>query len=172
MNFKNKSKVFYPSHGAGWVKELKTIEFNGVTKEYYEFEFINKTLTISTPVDNVQNLGVRAVCDSGCIKDLIKTLKSKPVETPPVTDYNNFIELLKELDDKAQIESFIKIIQYCNFMKRQRETDGRLIPVGITRYIKNSASHIISELAVASDLDYKDAEKMFCDISGLDCGTN
>ena len=52
MNLKQGSKVFYPSHGAGWVKKLKSITFSGKEKDYFEFELINNDIGISTPVDN------------------------------------------------------------------------------------------------------------------------
>ena len=68
MNFKVGSKVFYPSHGAGWIRNKKEIEFNGTKKMYYEFEFINSTLTVSSPIDNINNLNIRDVFSQKEIK--------------------------------------------------------------------------------------------------------
>lgn len=75
MNFKIGSKVFYPSHGAGWIKGEKEIEFNGEKKRYFEFELITNLLSISTPVDNVDNLGIRPVLSKKEIVEKISILK-------------------------------------------------------------------------------------------------
>ena len=75
MKFKVGSKVFYPSHGAGYIKKKKEIEFDGVKKEYFEFELATNPLSISTPIDNVENLGIREVMPVEQIKNFIKILK-------------------------------------------------------------------------------------------------
>jgi RNA polymerase-interacting CarD/CdnL/TRCF family regulator len=49
MKLKVGSKVFYPSHGAGYIKREKEIEFNGEKKRYFEFELATNPLSISTP---------------------------------------------------------------------------------------------------------------------------
>ena len=71
MDFKVGSKVFYPSQGAGWIKNQKEIEFNGQKKLYFEFEFINSPISISTPLDNVNNLNIRDVESAKSIKEKI-----------------------------------------------------------------------------------------------------
>ncbi len=80
MNFKVGTKVFYPSHRAGWIKAQKEIEFNGTKKMYYEFEFIVASITISTPLDNVDNLNIRAVFSPKEIKEKIKVLKKDSLQ--------------------------------------------------------------------------------------------
>jgi RNA polymerase-interacting CarD/CdnL/TRCF family regulator len=101
MNLKIGSKVFYPSHGAGWVKQQKEIEFNGEKKQYIEFEFINSAITVSTPINNVENLSVRLVHPANSIKDKISVLKKKPTKDPKTTDFNKLMELFKGLENAA-----------------------------------------------------------------------
>ena len=162
------SKVFYPAHGAGWVRGMKQIEFGGETKKYYEFEFINKSLTISTPVENIDNLGIRPVAEPKKIRTQIKALKAKTKEKPPTKDYNSFIEMIKRKDMEANVSSFLEIIQYCNYIKTIRVKEGRLIPVTINKYIKNSVANIISELAVAENSSYEKAQIDFVKITGFE----
>ena len=82
MTLKVGSKVYYPSHGAGWVRDEKDIEFNGEIKKYFEFELITNPLRISTPVDNVEELGIRLVLPPKDIKETIKVLKKTPATNP------------------------------------------------------------------------------------------
>lgn len=168
MTFKIGSKVFYPSHGAGWVKQEKEIEFNGQIKQYFEFEFINSALTISTPIENIDNLRVRAVYSAKDIKEKISLLKKKSTKDPKTTDFNKLMELFKKLEDGANIESAIETIQYCNHVKKGRERDGRLIPVTIENELNRAINDIVGELAVSSGVKLFTAAKTFEKITGLE----
>ncbi|MCB9803239.1 hypothetical protein H6763_00215 [Candidatus Nomurabacteria bacterium] len=162
------SKVFYPSHGAGQIVKEKKIEFAGETKRYFEFSFLNKKLTISTPVQNIGKLGIRTVLPIEDILQQIKLLKKKPALDPQTKDYNELMNKIQELDQKGEVASFVEIIQYANFEKIYRNNEGRLIPVSITKFIKSSVEHIVSEMAVSQGISYDDAAKQFTATTGLE----
>lgn len=167
MDLKVGSKVFYPSHGAGKVKAQKDIEFNGEIKKYFEFELITNPLTISTPVENIDMLGIREVLPKKKIIEEIKVLKKNPSKNPKVADFNIMLNMFKELEDKSDIKSTIEIIQYCNFIKKQREKEGRLIPTSIEKELEESVKNIVGELAIASDKSLDDANKEFAKTTGI-----
>lgn len=168
MNFKIGSKVFYPSHGAGWIKGEKEIEFDGEKKKYFEFELITNLLSISTPVNNVENLGIRPVLSAKDIKQKISLLKKSPAIDPKVKDFNIMLNTFKELEESSSIDDSIKIIQYCNFVKKSREKEGRLIPVSIEKQLESAIKNIVGELAVSGGTSLKTASKNFSDITGID----
>ncbi len=167
MEFKVGSKVFYPSHGAGWIKDQKEIEFNDQKKMYFEFAFINSPISISTPLDNIENLNIRAVESPEQIKEKIKVLKKTPNKDPKTKDFNKLIEILRRLEKQATVESAIETIQYCNFVKKVREKDGRLFPVSIESELKRAVGDIVGELAVSSDIEFMAAAEIFREITGL-----
>lgn len=167
MTFKINSKVFYPAHGAGWIKGKNDIDFAGEIKSYYEFEFINNPLSISTPVDNVVKLKVREVHEPELIRKKLKALKKEPIIKPPTESYNEFINLIRGKDLTGEIDEFVTIIQYCNYIKSKREEDGRLIPTSIIKYTKNSIAYLIGELAVSADLSFEDSQKEFEKLTGI-----
>lgn len=167
MELKVGSKVFYPSHGAGKVKAQKEIEFNGEKKKYFEFELITNPLSISTPVDNVESLGVREVLPVKKIMEEIKVLKSNPSKNPKVTDFNIMLNMFKELEEKSDIKSSIEIVQYCNFIKKRREKEGRLIPTSIEKQLEESVRNIIGELAISSDKTLDEANQQFQKVTGI-----
>jgi RNA polymerase-interacting CarD/CdnL/TRCF family regulator len=167
MDIKVKSKVFYPSHGAGWVKREKEIEFNGERKKYFEFELINNPLTISTPIENIEMLGIRPVRDGKDIRETIKALKNKPTKKPDTKDFNNLMSILQELESRATIEGDIEIIQICNHIIKSREKEGRLIPVTIEKQLSQAISDITGELAVSEDTSLEKAQSSFARITGI-----
>ena len=161
MNITIKSKIFYPIHGAGWVKKARTIEVGGQKRKYLEFEFINSGLTVSTPLENIDKLGIRKINSVKTIEKAIKSLRKKKAKKPPTTDYNSFINLTKELANSGELENFVLIICYSQSIKKQRNKDGRLIPTGVINNIRRTIDFIISELAVAKNISYEDAQKEF-----------
>ena len=168
MKFKVGSKVFYPSHGAGFIKREKEIEFNGEKKKYFEFELVTNPLSISTPVDNVENLGIRDIMPIEKIKSSIKVLKKTPAVNPKVKDFNTMLNMFKDLDESSDIEASIQSIQYCNFVKKQREKEGRLIPISIEKQLEGAIRNIVGELAVSTGVTLKTASKNFTKITGIE----
>ncbi len=168
MKFKVGSKVFYPSHGAGYIKKKKEIEFDGVKKEYFEFELATNPLSISTPIDNVENLGIREVMPVEQIKNFIKILKKSPSIDPKVRDFNMMIKLFKELEESSDLEAPVQIIQYCNYVKEKRKKEGRLIPITLEKQLEGAIANLVGELAVSSDISLEQASKMFTKLSGIE----
>jgi CarD family transcriptional regulator len=167
MEFKVGSKVFYPSHGAGVIKREKEIEFDGDKKKYFEFQLITNPLSISTPVDNVNNLGIREVLPIKEIEEALKTLKKTPTVDPEAADFNKLIKIFKELEESSDIEASIQIIQYCNFVKEKRKKEGRLIPVTIEKQLEGAIRNIVGEIAVSEGITLKTASEKFTKFTGL-----
>jgi CarD family transcriptional regulator len=167
MELKIGSKVFYPSHGAGKVKAQKDIEFNGEIKKYFEFELITNPLTISTPVENVESLGVREVLPRKKILEEIKGLKKTPTKNPKIEDFNIMLNMFRELEEKSDIKATIEIIQYCNYIKKHREKEGRLIPTSIEKQIEESVKDVVGELAISSDKTLEEAHEEFTKMTGI-----
>ncbi len=168
MKFKVGSKVFYPSHGAGVIKREKEIEFNGEKKKYFEFELITNPLSISTPVDNVENLGIRPILPIKKIEEAIKVLKKTPAIDPKVKDFNMMLKMFKDLEESSELGASIQIIQYCNFVKKVREKEGRLIPVTIEKQLEGAIRNIVGEMAVSGGTTLKTASEKFTKITGID----
>lgn len=168
MDLKVGSKVFYPSHGAGWVRTEKEIEFNGEKKKYFEFELVTNPLRISAPIDNIDNLGIRSVLSVEKIKEAIQVLKKSPSVKPKVKDFNIMLNLFKDLEESSDLSASIQIIQYCNNVKKTREKEGRLIPVSIEKQLENAIRNIVGELAVSSGTSLKTASLNFSKITGIE----
>jgi len=161
------SKIFYPSHGAGWIVKKKNIEFCGKEQEYFEFKFVNSPLTISTPIDKLKTLGVREVISVDKMLNLLKKLGETVKKSQTDQDYNKFIEEMKELDNTGNAANFVEIIIKCGCVRDSRKEDKRIIPVNITKSIKNSIIYLVAELAVIKDLTMEEAVKEFEEITKI-----
>jgi RNA polymerase-interacting CarD/CdnL/TRCF family regulator len=168
MNIDVNSKIFYPSHGAGWVIDKKEIEFCGEKRIYLEFKFIDSQLTISTPLSNIETLGIREINSQELITKAVDAIVKEKMIDPEQSDYNIFITKIREYDSNGQLDDFVKMIQYCNFIKGQREDTKRVIPANIVKYFKLGISYIVSEMAVAKGTDYDSAMSEFKTATGLE----
>jgi RNA polymerase-interacting CarD/CdnL/TRCF family regulator len=168
MKLKVNTKIFYPGHGAGTIKRTQKIDFAGEVKLYYEFEFINNELTISTPVENVEKLGVRKINKAEDIKKTLRTLKKEPAKAAPSENYNELMNIIRKKDLSGDINEFVEIIQFCNHVKKERDIDKRLIPTSIVKHIKNCSYYLIGELALAQNTCYEKASEEFFKIANLE----
>lgn len=173
MNYRNMalkvgSKVFYPTHGAGFIKDKKYIEFNGEEKEYFVFDLINSPLAISTPVENLEMLGIRPVLKSTEIKAKVKILKKTPTINPKNKDFNELISIFEDLNKNADIDSAIRVIQHCNFVKAERIADGRLIPVTIEKELDKAILDIVGELAISAGIKLTTAAEQLMKVTGIE----
>lgn len=133
---------------------MKEIEFGGEKKQYLEFEFVNSQLSVSTPIENIHRLNIRAIYSPQKIRKAISVLRKNKSKKPTSSDFNLLSNQIKELEEKGEIEAFIEIIQYCNFIKKEREKDGRLLPGSIERNFKNAIEQIAAEFSLSADISY------------------
>ena len=111
--------------------------------------------------------GVLTVTKITIIFEFDNLPKKTPSKDPKTKDFNKLIEIFKKLADQATIESAIETIQYCNFVKKIREKDGRLIPVSIENELNRAIGDIVGELAVSSGTKFETAAKTFEKVTGI-----
>ncbi len=77
------------------------------------------------------------------------------------------MEIFKKTESQASIESAIETIQYCNYVKREREKDGRLIPVSIENELARAMGDIVGEFSKPSNTKLE-RWKAFEKITGIE----
>jgi len=77
------------------------------------------------------------------------------------------MNVIKKKDLSGDINEFVQIIQFCNYVTSEREDDGRLIPTSIVKHVKNAIYYLVGELALAQNITYDNAAKEFSKITGL-----
>ena len=165
--FKLGDHIFYPNHGAGTITAKKQIEIGGTKNMYFEFKFVNSNLAVSTPVQNMERLGVRHIEKASVLRKALRALKARKSQKPPTVEYNPLARDLKILEESGKIDDSIKVIRYCNYIVKMRESEGRLIPITITRFIQTAMHNLIGELSLAAKKDYDKATEEFEKLTGL-----
>jgi hypothetical protein len=78
------------------------------------------------------------------------------------------LNMFKDLEESSDIESSVKIIQYCNYVKKSREREGRLIPTSIEKQLEGAIKNIVGELSVSTGVTLKTASKKFTTITNIE----
>lgn len=72
-------KVVHPMHGAGIVKDIKTIMLAGVEREYYVVCFIVGNMVSDIPVDGCERIGIREVIEVSDAKKVLDFFRTYDV---------------------------------------------------------------------------------------------
>ncbi len=69
--------VVYPSHGVGFIEDVKVQNIAGVSLELLVIKFKDK-MTLKIPMKKAENSGLRLISKSSDIDSVMKVLKDKP----------------------------------------------------------------------------------------------
>ena len=151
MKFKKGDTVIYPQHGACLVQGTEKKAMFGETKEYLILRSIIGEMTLSVPLDSVEQVGVRPPVNSDELEDLVAVL-SKPDPRVPSNwsrRFKNHQEKLKS-GDVYQVAEVVR-----NLAARNR--DAALSAAERTMY-ERARINLISEIAPALKVSTDEAE--------------
>ncbi len=78
MSFKVNDRVVYPHHGAAIIRKTMVVEFDGDKADYFEIEMVHDGLTVSVPVDKLEELGIRSPVSLDEVDEIMAMLTWSP----------------------------------------------------------------------------------------------
>jgi CarD family transcriptional regulator len=107
--FKLKQKVVYPSQGVGVINAIIEKEFNGQKAPYFVIYLEVTDMTIMTPVDKAEELGIRAIVPA---EDAQKALEfvGEPFEPNP-SDWKLRYQMNMDLLKKGTVMDIAAIVR-------------------------------------------------------------
>ena len=143
-------RVVYPHHGAAVVtkKEIRTAF--GEKKEYLVLEMAHGEMTLSVPVDNVEEVGMRWPISTEDVEDLFEVLQKRGIREPPNWSrrFKNHQEKLKSGDVYQVAEVFRNLAL--------READKGL-SAGEKSLFTKARGVLVSELSFALEISEDEA---------------
>ena len=83
--FKPGDKVVYPHHGAAIIEKKEKRKAFGKTTEYLVLRMAHGELTLSVPVENAEDVGMRWPISKEDVKDLFEVLQKRNISASPPT---------------------------------------------------------------------------------------
>jgi CarD family transcriptional regulator len=151
LKFKKGETVIYPQHGACIVQGTKKMTMFGESREYLVLKSVIGEMTLSVPLDKIEEVGVRPPVSSDELDDLVSVL-SKPDPRVPSNwsrRFKNHQEKLKS-GDVYQVAEVVR-----NLAARNR--DAALSAAERTMY-ERARINLISEIAPALKVSSETAE--------------
>lgn len=74
--------ILHPHHGAGVVISLSMFQVGGLSRQYYEVQLVSGKGTLSIPVEQAEESGMRLAEMAVDMSDIHKVLTSKPRKLP------------------------------------------------------------------------------------------
>lgn len=152
MKFKKGETVIYPQHGACIVVGTKKMTTFGETRDYLILKTVINEMTLSVPVANAEEVGVRPPVSADELEDLVSVL-SKPDPRVPSNwsrRFKNHQEKLKS-GDVYQVAEVVR-----NLAARNR--DASLSAAERTMY-ERARINLVSEISPALKVSAEEAEK-------------
>ncbi|SHE86390.1 CarD family transcriptional regulator [Alkalibacter saccharofermentans] len=154
--YKIGDKIVYPMHGAGIIEDIEVKEILGETLPYYVLKFPVGNMKIMVPVNNCSDLGIRDIVKSEILDQALDVLRgSKSVlESNWNRRYRENLDKIKSGD----ILDVAEVVKDLYLMDREKG-----LSTGEKKMLNNAKQILISELALARDLNNQTAEDIIKD---------
>jgi CarD family transcriptional regulator len=148
--FKVGDKLLHPLYGAGTLVAIEEQRENGKTTEYYEIELARGEARLLTPVDKVQEVGLRKPISKKDRRRLLKVLGGAPGSLPE--DYPKRRENIR---DRLREGSFVEIGRAVRDLA-WRKSEGQAT-VGDRRLLARAKDLLAEELAASDGVEKDEA---------------
>ncbi len=140
--FKVGDRVIYPHHGAAKIvgRGVRT-EFDE-EREYFELETIHDQLSVSVPVDMVDDVGMREPIDQEDVEDLFELLAKKGVREPP-----NWSRRFKNHQEKLKSGDIYQVAEVVRNLSLRYASRG--LSAGEKQMLEKSRLILTSELSIS-----------------------
>lgn len=152
MPFDVGDKVVYPHHGAAVIEKRERKVVFGEEKEFLVMRLAYGDLTLSVPVENTDEVGLREVIDDEEVEEVFAVLRKKEARMPTNWSrrFKNHVEKLKS-GDIYQVAEVVR-----NLSLREREKG---LSAGEKRLLAKARQILVSELTFAINVSEEEAEQ-------------
>ncbi|MBP1930603.1 CarD family transcriptional regulator [Ammoniphilus resinae] len=144
------TKVFYPMHGAGIIKDIQDKEIFGVRKKYYIVQFPLNSMTVMLPVEHVEKVGLREIVDKNTISQLEFLLRSG--EDPTEKSWNQRFRENANMLKSGDIFGLAQVVK--SLTQRDREKG---LSTGEKKMLEDARLYLTSEIALAKNIKQEQA---------------
>ena len=152
MAFKIGQKVVYPNHGVSVVEKIERGSIAGVEQTYYHLRLLSNNSKVMVPKENLDLVGLRALCPTTKIRGLFTTLRDGNIDT-----YKDWKGRYKQNLDKmktGQLTEVAKVLKNLRLVSSKKSLSFRE-----KKMYERAKYFIVSEVAHVKKVGEEDAEK-------------
>lgn len=150
MPFTQGQTIVHPFHGPARVTRIKQRKVRGVPTRYIDLTTIERELSISVPLDSIDEVGLRPVVSRERVEELLEMLRTPSGQTPA-----NWSRRMKDYRDRiatGDIDQLAHVVREITVSgpKTPGSAEGALL--------RDAREALAAEFAVALDVDTEAAE--------------
>ena len=143
--FKIGDYITHPMHGAGVIESIVTKKINGSQRDYYVLKLPVGDMVVMVPVSGCEDIGVRSIISrSESAYSMTQNWNKRYRENMDKIKSGNLLD----------VASVVKGLM-CRDSERGLSTSER-------KMLHSAKQILISELVIATDMDYDGVEKRLC----------
>ncbi|MCB0991544.1 MAG: CarD family transcriptional regulator [Acidimicrobiales bacterium] len=150
MGFEVGDNVIYPHHGAAVIISRDVREAFGETREYLNLKTAHGDLSLSVPVDKVDEVGMRPPIDEDDVEDLFELLSKKDIREPA-----NWSRRFKNHQEKLKSGDIYQVAEVVRNLALREASKG--LSAGEKTMLEKSRQILVSELSISMDVTEDEA---------------
>ncbi len=151
MTFKPGDKVVYPHHGAAIVEKKEKRKVFGENTEYLVLRMTDGDMTLSVPVDKVEEVGMRRPISKEDVEDLFEVLQKRDIREPA-----NWSRRFKNHQEKLKSGDVYQVAEVVRNLALRDAAKG--LSAGEKSLYTKALKVLVSELAFALNTPEEKAE--------------
>jgi CarD family transcriptional regulator len=150
LKFDVGDRVIYPHHGAAVITQRESRKAFGEQREYLILETAHGELTLSVPIDKVDEVGMRPPIDEDDVEDLFELLARKDVREPA-----NWSRRFKNHQEKLKSGDIYQVAEVVRNLALRESSKG--LSAGEKSMLEKSRQILVSELSISMDVTEDEA---------------
>ncbi|RKX77031.1 MAG: CarD family transcriptional regulator [Spirochaetes bacterium] len=153
QRFKINQEVVYPLQGVGRIKAIEEREFKNKSIPYYIIYLEVSDMTVMVPVDEAENLGIRAIVSSSEAEKALSLISGdyEPISADWKLRYQMNLDLLKK-GSVLDIATVVKTLYHRSKIKE--------LPIMERKLFDNALKLMIDEVSFALDKPKEEVEQL------------
>ncbi|MFI3250687.1 MAG: CarD family transcriptional regulator [Eubacteriales bacterium] len=145
-------KIVHPMHGAGIVDSVVEKKISGITREYYVLKLPVRAMDVMIPVDNCQEIGVRAVVSQLVAEEILAAIPTIEVEL-----VQNWNRRYRENMDRLKSGNLLEVAHVLKSLTIRDVARG--LSTGERKMLHSAKQIFISEIVLSRNMSYEDIEQ-------------
>ena len=152
MTFQVGDKIAHPLHGAGVIDSIERRRINGKEREYFVMKIPVGDMRVMIPCDGCTEIGVRPIMTAGEMDALFASFSGIEVSMT-----NNWNKRFRENMDRIKSGNLMEVAAVIKGLLLREAERG--LSTGERKMLMSAKQIILSELVLASECGYEEAEK-------------
>ncbi len=145
IDFQVGDRAVYPAQGVAEIVGIDTKEIMGTSQTFYVLRVMDSDKKIMIPVNNVSNVGLRAIVSSKEIDDLYDILRERDVDLNQQTWNRRYRAYVEKIKTGSPFE-IAEVLRDLNLLKFHKT-----LSFGERKMLDTARRLLVQEIAVAKD---------------------